>query len=219
MQNAAIAWDMVDDRSSLLNQMEEECPPSASNQNEKEAAASGADLIDFETIVADTASTANSQNEGECDLIESMSSETVGGDQPKTEDDDETQTQQSGGVAATAAVKFHFKLSDLCQYLLGKALDKSEQFSNWARRPLRPAQKHYAALDAHCQLAIYERLRERATLLGIDFEQAVRQSTIGPPKDRSLARGSSAGAIDAEYGRSKIRKWMERQELMEMIKV
>src|SRR5437016_416176 len=35
-------------------------------------------------------------------------------------------------------------------------LNKTEQMSNWSRRPLRTSQLLYAALDAHCQIAIFE---------------------------------------------------------------
>ncbi|UJR21530.1 hypothetical protein I4U23_024615 [Adineta vaga] len=45
-------------------------------------------------------------------------------------------------------------LSELVRLCFGKALDKSEQCSNWERRPLRTAQIHYAATDAYCLLAI-----------------------------------------------------------------
>lgn len=45
-------------------------------------------------------------------------------------------------------------LSDACSHLLGRPLDKGEQLSSWARRPLTPAQLSYAALDAHCLLAL-----------------------------------------------------------------
>ena len=45
---------------------------------------------------------------------------------------------------------------------LGLALDKSEQCSDWARRPLEPNQFTYAALDARILIDVYGALRERA---------------------------------------------------------
>ncbi|NWX37716.1 MUT7 Exonuclease, partial [Notiomystis cincta] len=49
-------------------------------------------------------------------------------------------------------------LSLLVQHMLGKPLDKTEQLSNWEKRPLREEQILYAASDAYCLLEIYERL-------------------------------------------------------------
>ena len=43
-------------------------------------------------------------------------------------------------------------LTDACVLILGKPLDKSQQLSNWDRRPLKPAQRRYAALDAYALL-------------------------------------------------------------------
>jgi len=42
----------------------------------------------------------------------------------------------------------HLGLSRICDYYLGKPLDKAEQCSLWERRPLTDAQSVYAALDA-----------------------------------------------------------------------
>jgi ribonuclease D len=47
-------------------------------------------------------------------------------------------------------------LSAVCAALLGCQLDKTPQMSDWERRPLTAEQRHYAALDAHCLLELYE---------------------------------------------------------------
>ncbi|CAG9540593.1 unnamed protein product [Cercopithifilaria johnstoni] len=56
----------------------------------------------------------------------------------------------------------HFRLTDLCQKVLGEALDKTEQIGNWAMRPLRREQMKYAAMDAYCLLNLYDKLKMRA---------------------------------------------------------
>ncbi|KAK6010246.1 hypothetical protein OSTOST_24740, partial [Ostertagia ostertagi] len=56
----------------------------------------------------------------------------------------------------------HFKLSDLSEKLLGVKLDKSEQCSNWAIRPLRANQKRYAAMDAYIVVELFSKLKASA---------------------------------------------------------
>ncbi|KAM9721108.1 exonuclease mut-7 homolog isoform 4-T7 [Dama dama] len=46
-------------------------------------------------------------------------------------------------------------LSLLVQQVLGKPLDKTQQLSNWDRRPLGEEQLVYAAADAYCLLEVY----------------------------------------------------------------
>jgi len=47
-------------------------------------------------------------------------------------------------------------LSVVCQRELGKPLDKTEQTSNWQRRPLSQSQIAYAALDAEVLLQLWK---------------------------------------------------------------
>lgn len=61
-------------------------------------------------------------------------------------------------------------LTCLVHLCLGQHLDKSDQFSNWERRPLRVSQKLYAALDAYCLLEVYEVLSQCADKQNIPFK-------------------------------------------------
>ena len=59
-------------------------------------------------------------------------------------------------------------LRRVCARTLGKALDKAEQCSDWARRPLLPAQIRYAALDAAVLLDIHDALLKRGEARQVD---------------------------------------------------
>jgi hypothetical protein len=56
-------------------------------------------------------------------------------------------------------------LSKLIQKYTGKPLDKSNQMSDWGRRPLRQEQIIYAALDAYCLLDAYQVMKDKALQL------------------------------------------------------
>ncbi|KAL7465471.1 hypothetical protein ACHAXS_005798 [Conticribra weissflogii] len=58
----------------------------------------------------------------------------------------------------------HMGLSRACEHFLGKQLDKAEQCSDWSSRPLSPAQREYAALDAWACAAIHQKLAEMHSL-------------------------------------------------------
>lgn len=62
-------------------------------------------------------------------------------------------------------------LSNLVQKCLGKKLDKSNQFSNWEKRPLRFDQIAYAALDAYCLIEIYDVLEREISKMGINYDE------------------------------------------------
>ncbi|XP_038637844.1 exonuclease mut-7 homolog isoform X2 [Scyliorhinus canicula] len=58
-------------------------------------------------------------------------------------------------------------LSLLVQCVLGKPLDKTEQLSNWEKRPLRLQQIIYAAADAYCLLDVYDALQQDPQHFGL----------------------------------------------------
>ncbi|NXP23283.1 MUT7 Exonuclease, partial [Scytalopus superciliaris] len=80
-------------------------------------------------------------------------------------------------------------LSLLVQHVLGKPLDKTEQLSNWEKRPLREEQILYAASDAYCLLEIYERLCKNPESFGLSSdlrESLVRKRSIKPVGKKQL---------------------------------
>ncbi|XP_065784065.1 exonuclease mut-7 homolog isoform X5 [Muntiacus reevesi] len=86
-------------------------------------------------------------------------------------------------------------LSLLVQQVLGKPLDKTQQLSNWDRRPLGEEQLVYAAADAYCLLEVYWALcREPARFhlpgalpwsLGLGCSE--RRGTQEPPLQKASA--------------------------------
>ena len=66
-------------------------------------------------------------------------------------------------------------LSCMVKLCLGKKLDKSNQFSNWANRPLRKKQMDYAALDAYCLLEIYDAVEEQLKKINIDLNEILNR--------------------------------------------
>lgn len=91
-------------------------------------------------------------------------------------------------------------LTEIC---LGRKLDKSNQCSNWANRPLRHDQIVYAALDAHCLLQIYQVLAELLLRVGINIESIVEEITTSKSSHlfRIKTKPSSHSSI-ASYNRS-----------------
>ncbi|XP_075628214.1 exonuclease mut-7 homolog isoform X10 [Balearica regulorum gibbericeps] len=77
-------------------------------------------------------------------------------------------------------------LSLLVQHVLGKPLDKTEQLSNWEKRPLREEQILYAASDAYCLLEIYEKLCNDPASFGLSSD--LTESLVGKPSVKPRAK-------------------------------
>eukprot|EP00966_Prymnesium_polylepis_P170292 3936418-Prymnesium_polylepis.1 len=71
-------------------------------------------------------------------------------------------------VLATAKAEDTPSLQRVCARTLGVRLDKAEQCSDWARRPLEASQFEYAALDAHVLLEVHDVLGGRARAQSIE---------------------------------------------------
>ncbi|CAG9831594.1 unnamed protein product [Diabrotica balteata] len=77
-------------------------------------------------------------------------------------------------------------LSTLVHCCLGSPLDKSDQFSNWEKRPLRDSQITYAALDAYCLIQCYDVLRKSCEEVGFPFEETCYQLMTNPRSTKKI---------------------------------
>ncbi|NWW83776.1 MUT7 Exonuclease, partial [Rhynochetos jubatus] len=91
------------------------------------------------------------------------------------------QSYEEGGFRQTEK-----GLSLLVQHVLGKPLDKTEQLSNWEKRPLREEQILYAASDAYCLLEIYEKLCKDPASFGLSSD--LTESLVGKPTVKPKAK-------------------------------
>uniref|UniRef100_H2YWK9 3'-5' exonuclease domain-containing protein n=1 Tax=Ciona savignyi TaxID=51511 RepID=H2YWK9_CIOSA len=92
---------------------------------------------------------------------------------------------------ASADMSKHSGLSKLVLQTLGRPLNKSEQISDWERRPLRVTQITYAALDAFCLLEVNEVLTKRLEDLGstVSLENIVNVPVTTTVRKRGRRRG------------------------------
>ncbi|XP_047686545.1 exonuclease mut-7 homolog isoform X4 [Prionailurus viverrinus] len=88
-------------------------------------------------------------------------------------------------------------LSLLVQQVLGKPLDKTQQLSNWDRRPLSEGQLVYAAADAYCLLEVHQALsREPASFsLSEDLARSLQPGCSERPGAREPPRLQEASAL------------------------
>ncbi|XP_015236544.1 PREDICTED: exonuclease mut-7 homolog [Cyprinodon variegatus] len=73
-------------------------------------------------------------------------------------------------------------LSLLVQQVLGKPLDKTQQMSNWEKRPLRISQIRYAVADAYCLLDVFSTLSSDPASFGLPAD--LRSITSGQSETR-----------------------------------
>ncbi|XP_074545818.1 exonuclease mut-7 homolog [Halichoeres trimaculatus] len=73
-------------------------------------------------------------------------------------------------------------LSQLVQQVLGKPLDKTEQMSNWKKRPLRISQIRYAVADVCCLLDVYSVLSKDPASFGLPADL---HSIVSCPPEKS----------------------------------
>lgn len=71
---------------------------------------------------------------------------------------------------------------------MGAELDKSDQFSNWEKRPLRESQLLYAALDAFCLIEIFDVLKAATEQTGAVFDDLIFQAMNKSSKERKQRR-------------------------------
>ncbi|XP_041826829.1 exonuclease mut-7 homolog isoform X2 [Melanotaenia boesemani] len=76
-------------------------------------------------------------------------------------------------------------LSLLVQQVLGRPLDKTEQMSNWEKRPLRISQIRYAVADAYCLLDVYSVLSSNPASFGLPADlRSISSSQSETSKDK-----------------------------------
>jgi len=92
-------------------------------------------------------------------------------------------------------------LSGLCESLLGLPLNKTDQISDWSRRPLRQSQIIYAALDAFVCLEIYK------TAMTIAKEKGVSEEL------KEVFKTSSLKKVDKEKKEPKFKEKVSREIL------
>jgi DNA polymerase-1 len=98
----------------------------------------------------------------------------------------------------TAGVHDGNRLEDLAPRYLGRTMDKGEQTSDWAAATLKPAQLHYAALDARTTYDLHAHLLRAIEEAGLT-EVAAVENAAAPAFCWMAATGApfSAGAWSA----------------------
>ena len=64
---------------------------------------------------------------------------------------------------------WNISLSKLVEHCFGKSLDKTEQCSNWERRPLNISQIEYGAMDAYILVKIFHHVVDLTNNRSLSF--------------------------------------------------
>ena len=94
-------------------------------------------------------------------------------------------------LAARRGGEKRYSLQAQAQTHLGVQLDKSEQRSDWSRRPLNIKQLRYAALDAVCTLMLYEDQRARGLSGSYQLREMVQSPQTSLPLSDAVHPGPS----------------------------
>jgi len=89
-------------------------------------------------------------------------------------------------LAARRGGEKRYSLQAQAQAHLGVQLDKSQQRSDWAQRPLTIKQLRYAALDAACTLLLYEDQIARGLAAGYQLREVSQSRQTSLPLNHAL---------------------------------
>ncbi|XP_072311406.1 exonuclease mut-7 homolog [Eucyclogobius newberryi] len=94
-------------------------------------------------------------------------------------------------------------LSLLVQQVLRQPLDKTEQMSNWEKRPLRVSQIRYAVADAYCLLDVYKVLSSRPADFGLPADLRTI-STIQTEKVKEKKQKNKVNSKEECHGAQRV---------------
>jgi len=106
-------------------------------------------------------------------------------------------------------IKSAVSLKRLVKMFLNFNLIKSQQCSDWSRRPLAPEQLHYAACDALVLLRLHDAMAFEAQQLNADFKfssitKNITNEMEASRKRRKLSDNSSASSSSTPFVRSNL---------------
>uniref|UniRef100_A0A8C5H4E6 3'-5' exonuclease domain-containing protein n=1 Tax=Gouania willdenowi TaxID=441366 RepID=A0A8C5H4E6_GOUWI len=102
-------------------------------------------------------------------------------------------------------------LSLLVQQVLGRPLDKTEQMSNWEKRPLRISQIRYAVADAYCLLDVYSVLSRNPARFGLPAELH-KIPSLQSQASAEKKKAKRAKAVKQDTGKEVRRDLLSRKE-------